>query len=193
MGGPGARREAFARLRRSARAPRLTLVNRHACSTRTGTVQATAMDDGWLTYEEVAVRLGVTPRAARARAFRGRWSKMQGNDGRARVRLPDERPVPARNTTVHPTGHALVHALESHIKTLQGENEALKEQLRAEADRLAASEARSETQAADLVADLVAERARTEKAIEAFASLAERLDALAAERARPWWRRLARG
>jgi hypothetical protein len=27
--------------------------------------------------------------------------------------------------------------------------------------------------------------------IAAFASLAERLDALAAERARPWWKRLA--
>jgi hypothetical protein len=39
-------------------------------------------------------------------------------------------------------------------------------------------------------ADLKAEQAKTEKAIAAFASLAERLDALAAERARPWWRRL---
>jgi hypothetical protein len=44
------------------------------------------MDDGRLTYEEVAVRLGVTPRAARARAFRGRWSKMQGNDAMASSR-----------------------------------------------------------------------------------------------------------
>jgi hypothetical protein len=43
---------------------------------------------------------------------------------------------------------------------------------------------------AALAGDLAAERARTEKAIDAFASLAERLDALAAERARPWWRRL---
>jgi hypothetical protein len=41
-----------------------------------------------------------------------------------------------------------------------------------------------------LAGDLAAEQARTEKAIDAFASLAERLDALAAERARPWWRRL---
>ena len=39
-------------------------------------------------------------------------------------------------------------------------------------------------------ADLAGERARTEKAIAAFASLADRLDALAAERAKPWWRRL---
>ena len=33
---------------------------------------------------------------------------------------------------------------------------------------------------------------RTSTAISAFAALADRLDALAAERARPWWRRLAR-
>jgi hypothetical protein len=35
------------------------------------------------------------------------------------------------------------------------------------------------------------EQAQTARAIAAFASLAERLDALAEERARPWWRRLA--
>ena len=40
-------------------------------------------------------------------------------------------------------------------------------------------------------AKVEAERARTEKAIAAFAALAERLDVLAAERSRPWWRRLA--
>jgi len=40
-------------------------------------------------------------------------------------------------------------------------------------------------------AELKAEQAQTEKAIAAFSALAEWLDALAAERARPWWRRLA--
>jgi hypothetical protein len=44
---------------------------------------------------------------------------------------------------------------------------------------------------AQYAADLAAERATTERAIAAFASLADRLDALAAERAKPWWRRLA--
>jgi hypothetical protein len=38
---------------------------------------------------------------------------------------------------------------------------------------------------------LATEKARTEKAIAAFAALADRLDALAATRARPWWKRLA--
>jgi hypothetical protein len=41
-------------------------------------------------------------------------------------------------------------------------------------------------------ADLEGERARTTQAIAAFASLADRLDQLAAERARPWLQRLLR-
>ena len=143
------------------------------------------MSDEWLTYEQVAEQLNVTPRAARARAFRGQWSKMQGNDGRARVRLPDERPAPARNTTVRPTDPALVHALESNIKTLEAHVATLQEQLRVEAGRLAASEARADKSAADL--------ARADKAIAAFSDIAMRLDALVAEREqKPWWRRVWR-
>ncbi len=57
---------------------------------------------------------------------------------------------------------------------------------RAKAERLAAEVAARDAQH---TAELKAEQARTEKAIEAFASLADRLDALAAERAKPWWRR----
>ena len=70
---------------------------------------------------------------------------------------------------------------------------------RAKADQApAAAESQTEKQASDFAAreaqqaaSLAAEQAKTEKAIAAFASLADRLDALAAERARPWWRRLA--
>jgi hypothetical protein len=79
------------------------------------------MSDDWLTYEEAAVQLGVTPRAARMRAFRGRWAKTKGNDGRARVRLPDERPERpqrTRDAAVHANDPALVHALEAHVQTL---------------------------------------------------------------------------
>jgi hypothetical protein len=43
----------------------------------------------------------------------------------------------------------------------------------------------------DRLTTLADEKAKTDKAIAAFADLAQRLDALAAaERARPWWRRL---
>jgi len=59
---------------------------------------------------------------------------------------------------------------------------------RAKAERVAAEFAARDAQHA---AELKAEQAKTLKAIETFAALVERLDALAAERARPWWRRLA--
>jgi hypothetical protein len=136
------------------------------------------MTGEWLTYQEVAVRLGVTPEAARRRAIRGKWARMPGNDGRTRVRLPDDW-HPQGAPDVRPDASALVTALESHIKTLQGESEVLKQQL-------AAADARD----AQHAAELEAERAQTAKAIETFAALVERLDALAAARARPWWRRL---
>src|SRR5271157_5214167 len=80
-----------------------------------------------------------------------------------------------RTTVERANDAVLVHALESHIKTLQGENETLKQQLAA-ADARAAQEAE-----------------KAAKAIEAFADLARRLDALAEanQQRRPWWRRLA--
>ena len=152
------------------------------------------MSDEWLTYEQVAERLHVTLRAARARAFRGRWSKMQGNDGRARVRLPDEPLAPAREPargvsvrpTVQATDAALVHALEGHVETLKADVEQLKAQLAASEERATATEAR--VTAAEARADR--ETAKAERAISEFSALAERLAALAEERAKPWWRRI---
>jgi hypothetical protein len=58
------------------------------------------------------------------------------------------------------------------------------------ASRSNAERAKTERVVAQHTADLKAEQAKTEKAIAAFASLADRLDAMAAER-RPWWKRLA--
>jgi chromosome segregation ATPase len=102
-----------------------------------------------------------------------------------------------------------IKALEAHVETLKRQlataEARLAQQVAESADRearqaadLAAERARTEKQAADFherdaqaAVDLAAERAQTAAAIAAFASLAERLDALAAERERrPWWRRL---
>ena len=105
--------------------------------------------------------------------------------------MPDEalvrRDIPPDSPgTLHPVSppDKLIKALEAHVATLK--------------EQLAAAEARIDKQADDLAeydrayaADLAAERAQTAKAIAAFASLADRLDAMAAERAKPWWRRLA--
>jgi N-acetyl-beta-hexosaminidase len=119
---------------------------------------------------EMTLRTFVKLREARSAA-------LACEDARAPLRDEARRDAP----DVRPDTSALVHALESHIKTLQGENEVLKQQL-------AAADARD----AQHVAALAAEQARTSQAIEAFAALADRLDALAAERHRPWWRRLVR-
>jgi hypothetical protein len=74
-----------------------------------------------------------------------------------------DRCAPVVRADAVPDNSALVDALESHIKTLRGENDALREQLAAERDRV-------------------------DKAIAAFAELGVRLDALAAKRVRSWWR-----
>jgi hypothetical protein len=116
------------------------------------------------------------------RQSRTLWARPFTVGWRARVQIPEE-PNPVRTPSA-PRAHgvsdqALVHALEAHVETLKSELGTLKAQL-------AAADVRD----AQHVADLGAERMKTEKAIVAFASLAERLDALAAERAKPWWRRL---
>ena len=133
------------------------------------------MDGSWLTYQDLGVRLGVTPEAAKRRAIRAKWARMPGNDGRARVRVPDE--LRASSTLdVRSAKAALQHALESHVETLRADIAALKAQP-------AAAEARAAEEAN-----------KTTRAIAAFADLARRLNALAAERERqpppPWWRRL---
>jgi hypothetical protein len=122
------------------------------------------LDGDWCTYAEAAARLGLSIEAVRQRAIRNKWARMLGNDKRARIRLPDQA-YPTQTPVIRAPDPALTSALESHIKTLQADNEALRQQL-ATAD---------------------AERA---KAIGAFSDLADRLDALAAERRRPWWRRI---
>ena len=156
------------------------------------------MQGEWLTYEQAAERLNVSPEAVRQKAIRGRWQRTIGNDKRALVRLPDGWPDAIRTPSERANKRAvrtlsgrvsdanLINALQAHVDTLK--------------EQLAAAEARIERQVVDFAvrdahhaAELAAERAKTEKAIEAFSGLADRLDALAAERARPWWRRLAGG
>jgi hypothetical protein len=44
----------------------------------------------WLTYDEAAERLGIKPDSVRRRAAARKWPRRLGNDGRARIRIPDE-------------------------------------------------------------------------------------------------------
>ena len=80
------------------------------------------MSGEWLTYREDGVRLGVSVEAARRRALRARWARQSGNDGKARVHLPDDYEIDRRpdgapdvrpDASVMNDGHtALVSALE---------------------------------------------------------------------------------
>ena len=157
------------------------------------------MDGEWLTYEQAAERLNVSPEAIRQRVIRHRWPRTAGNDGKARIRLPDDVPTPSGRPNRRPVrnGQAadtlFINALEAHVETL-------KEQLAAAQDRaekLAAEVAnRDAKHAADLVAErakVEAERAKADKAIAEFGALADALTKIAAERMRPWWRRLVVG
>jgi hypothetical protein len=141
------------------------------------------MSDEWFTYAQAAERLNTTVEGVRLRALRGRWQKTIGNDKRPRIRLPEgwsndvqttveRRERKAKNAVRSAVDEQLIKSLEAHVTTLR-------EQLAAVETRLSAADA-----------SLASEQAKTEKAIAAFAQLADRLDALAAERARPWWRRL---
>jgi hypothetical protein len=85
------------------------------------------MDGQWMTYTEAAARLGVTPEAVRRRAFRSNWARQPGNDGRTRVRVPDDVPV-----TRSPTARPDAPALEAHIATLKTDIERLTAELAGE-------------------------------------------------------------
>jgi len=151
-----------------------------------------------LTYAELAEALKITPASANKLARRRRWSRLMGNDGKARVAVPEDalvrpdvppRPSPRDNPPDVPPASRPdnpVHILQAQVGRLEGELVGTREALTGAKARADAAEARS----AELCADLTAERAKTEKAIEAFSALAERLDALAAVRSRPRWRRL---
>jgi hypothetical protein len=48
------------------------------------------MEVQWLTYDELAERLGIGRESARTLVKRKRWARQTGNDGRARIGLPIE-------------------------------------------------------------------------------------------------------
>ena len=135
---------------------------------------AGTLDGQWMTYGEAAVRLGVTPEAVRRRAFRSNWARQPGNDGRTRVRVPDDAPV-TRSPTALPDTPALVLALEAHIATLKTDIERMTAELAGERaarqtdqEQLAAARAAADRATAELVelARRLAQIAETQAATE---------------------------
>jgi hypothetical protein len=101
-----------------------------------------------LTYAELAEALKITPASANKFARRKRWPRVPGNDGKARVSVPEDALVrldsppdsPLDVPTVSPHDvppvsppDKLIKALEAHVATLK--------------EQLAAAEARIDKQA----------------------------------------------
>jgi hypothetical protein len=58
----------------------------------------------WLTYRDLAERLGISVEAAQQKARRGRWQRRDSNDGRRLVLVPYETlDTPTTLTTISPT------------------------------------------------------------------------------------------
>ena len=115
----------------------------------------------WLTYRQAADKLGVSPQAVRQKAIRGRWPRTKGNDGQARVQVPEHSIVSGHRPARRPT--FLSWTPSGPCWTLKGDVEKLE-------------------------ALLAAERERADKAIAAFEALARRLEAMAEARRPAWWR-----
>jgi hypothetical protein len=160
-------------------------------------------DTRWMSYDELAVALAITPDSARRLAFRRKWPRKAGNDGKARVgvpaeRIPDQPPVvipdispdtvPDGPPDASPDITPVIRALSQHIERLEKELETVKaerETERARAAGLALTAAEGEA----LKAILDSERRRLEEVRlerDGWRSQAERLT-LALPAPVSWW------
>ncbi len=173
----------------------------------------------WLTYDEIAAEMSIERESARQLAIRKRWARQRGNDGKARVGVPEEE-LQARTgdgTSQSPsddpsdnTGDetSVIHVLTRHIRRLEAEIEALKEDRAAdkserdvERDRLL-SEITAHKQDLDaerliasqvgtlrtVIDDLKSERDRWANAAEASQQQLDRvIQASKVEQHRGWW------
>ena len=122
------------------------------------------MTDPWLTYTQAAEKLGVSRQAVRQKATRGRWPRTRGNDGQARIQVP-EQPYRPRTVTVPVPDDPLVGSLREHISTLK-----------ADIDRLTGDNERLHS---DLTAERAAHQEQLEAAMSQLVELARRMAAIA--------------
>ena len=127
------------------------------------------MTGTWMSYGEAAAKLNSSVGAVRKRALRGHWARQAGNDGKARILVPDEtsmgRPTPVRGDMV-----STVSALQAHIETLKTE--------------LAASEARVDKLSAEFAGERAEHQEQLAAAMAQLVELARRMAAIA-EKAEP--------
>ena len=89
----------------------------------------------WLTYDEAAARLGILPDSVRRRAAARKWARRLGNDGRARVRIPDDALPP--DVTPDVRGDVTPALTPDELNDARVELAALRAELAGVRDRLA--------------------------------------------------------
>jgi predicted flap endonuclease-1-like 5' DNA nuclease len=87
----------------------------------------------WLTYEEAAGRLQIKPDSVRRRAAARKWPRRLGNDGKARVRIPEDALPPDVKGDVTPI---LTPDASAELNEARVEISALKAELAGVRDRL---------------------------------------------------------
>jgi len=86
----------------------------------------------WLTYTDLAERLGIKPESAKRRAIERRWPKRLGNDGRSLVAVPMEVLKIARETTGDSTGELAGELISDITSEVTSNTNGLAEHLRKE-------------------------------------------------------------
>lgn len=168
---------------------------------RPGVRTGHTMAEVWLTYAELAERLGISQEAARQKAIRGRWRRQQGNDGKARVLLDVDTEAATHRPRKRPDERTddprTVAAVEAHLATLR-EALARVEAAAAKAENLAEQRLAEVHRERERVAELTTEMLRVTSTL--LSTTTERDEArhraealqreLEAIRARPWWKRI---
>jgi len=86
----------------------------------------------WLTYTDLAARLGIKSESAKCRAIERRWPKRLGNDGRSLVAVPIEVLEVTRETTGEGTGEFAGEVISDIASEVTSDTNALAEHLKNE-------------------------------------------------------------
>lgn len=105
----------------------------------------------WLTYQEAGARLGIKAASVKKRAIRRHWPRITGNDGLARIQIPDDTPAPVSSPA---TGD-----IPGDLSPPDDTAERLRADLAAAREALARSEGENAMNR-ERIADLAADRER---------------------------------
>ena len=157
----------------------------------------------WLTYDELAERLGIERESARTLVKRKRWTRQPGNDGKVRIGVPDDtleaRDIPGDDVRDDPGHVPPLDPVQSQVQTLDhapGVAEVLTRHIeRLEVQIEAALKRATDRDAVALERDLLAAQVEALRgALEVAGQDRDRWHQLATRTPEPtpipWWRRM---